>query len=235
MSGYDVDMAVTDDAILRIKEMIVSGALHPGDRLPPEKELGERLGVSRSSLREAVKALEVIRVLDVRRGDGTYVTSLEPRLLLEAMNFVVDLHTDQSVLEIFAVRRILEPAATGMAATRLNDEQLARLETLVDAADADGPIEALVEHDLAFHQAIVEGTGNEYLSRLVEAMQSGTQRARVWRGLTQHHAAERTIFEHRAILDALHLHDAELAAALALTHIAGIEQWLRDASEGAHA
>ncbi|WEG10003.1 FadR/GntR family transcriptional regulator [Microbacterium horticulturae] len=227
-------MAVTDDAILRIKEMIVSGELRPGDRLPPEKELGERLGVSRSSLREAVKALEVIRVLDVRRGDGTYVTSLEPRLLLEAMNFVVDLHSDQSVLEIFAVRRILEPAATAMAATRLDDEQLAGLEALLADTQSTGPIEALVEHDLAFHQAIVEGAGNEYLSRLVEAMQSGTQRARVWRGLTQHHAAERTIAEHRAILDALHEHDAELAAALALTHIAGIERWLREASEAAH-
>ena len=227
-------MAVTDDAILRIKEMIMTGELHPGDRLPPEKELGERLGVSRSSLREAVKALEVIRVLDVRRGDGTYVTSLEPRLLLEAMNFVVDLHTDQSVLEIFAVRRILEPAATGMAAGRLEADQLARLETLLAETDAAASIESLVEHDLAFHQAIVEGTGNEYLSRLVESMQSGTQRARVWRGLTQHHAAERTIAEHRAILDALHEHDAELASALALSHIAGIERWLREASEAAH-
>jgi len=227
-------MAVTDDAILRIKEMIMTGELHPGDRLPPEKELGERLGVSRSSLREAVKALEVIRVLDVRRGDGTYVTSLEPRLLLEAMNFVVDLHTDQSVLEIFAVRRILEPAATGMAAGRLDADQLARLETLLAETDAAASIESLVEHDLAFHQAIVEGTGNEYLSRLVESMQSGTQRARVWRGLTQHHAAERTIAEHRAILDALHEHDAELASALALSHIAGIERWLREASEAAH-
>ncbi len=232
-TGYDVGMAVTDDAILRIKEMIVSGELHPGDRLPPEKELGERLGVSRSSLREAVKALEVIRVLDVRRGDGTYVTSLEPRLLLEAMNFVVDLHTDTSVLEIFAVRRILEPAATGLAATHLTAEQLAGLETLMDAAHADDPIEALVEHDLAFHLAIVEGTGNEYLSRLVEAMQSGTHRARVWRGLTQHHAAQRTIAEHRAILDALQLRDAELASALTLAHIAGIEHWLRTASEQA--
>ena len=114
-------MAVTDEAILRIKEMIIAGELAPGDRLPPEKELSDRLGLSRSSLREAVKALEVIRVLDVRRGDGTYVTSLEPRLLLEAMSFVVDLHDDHSVLEIFAVRRILEPAAASLAAGRAGE------------------------------------------------------------------------------------------------------------------
>ena len=79
-------MAVTDEAIEKIKAMIVAGELAPGDRLPPEKELSERLGLSRNSMREAVKALEVIRVLDVRRGDGTYVTSLEPHLLLEAIS-----------------------------------------------------------------------------------------------------------------------------------------------------
>lgn len=101
-------MAVTDEAIEKIKAMIVSGELGPGDRLPPEKELAERLGLSRNSMREAVKALEVIRVLDVRRGDGTYVTSLEPHLLLEAITFVVDMHDDDSLLELFAVRRILE-------------------------------------------------------------------------------------------------------------------------------
>src|SRR5919201_994717 len=85
-------MAVTDEAIVRIKEMIVSGELRPGDRLPKESDLADRLGLSRNSLREAVKALSLIHVLDVRQGDGTYVTSLEPRLLLDAMTFVVEFH-----------------------------------------------------------------------------------------------------------------------------------------------
>src|SRR3954468_22683121 len=129
------DVAVTDEAILRIKEMILRGELAPGSRLPPEKELSERLGLSRSSMREAVKALEVIRVLDVRRGDGTYVTSLEPRLLLEAMSFVVDLHDDHSVLEIFAVRRILEPAASSLAARNATEPDLEKLREVVASVD----------------------------------------------------------------------------------------------------
>lgn len=223
-------MAVTDEAIQRIREMITSGDLGPGDRLPPEKELSERLGLSRNSLREAVKALEVIRVLDVRRGDGTYVTSLEPRLLLEAMSFVVDLHTDRSVLEIFGVRRILEPAAAGMAALRMDDEKAAALERLVDESDVGNGVEDLVRHDLAFHRAIVEASGNEYLSRLVESMSSGTVRARIWRGITQQGATDRTIAEHRAIVGALRRRDQHLAEALMLAHIAGIEDWLRAAS-----
>ena len=73
-------MALTDEAIDKIKGMITSGELGPGDRLPKEADLAERLGLSRNSLREAVKALSMIRVLDVRQGDGTYVTSLAQRV-----------------------------------------------------------------------------------------------------------------------------------------------------------
>ena len=78
-------MSVTTNAIDSIRAMIRSGELSPGERLPPEHELAERLGVSRGSLREAVRALSQIKVLDVRRGDGTYVTSLVPGELLSGM------------------------------------------------------------------------------------------------------------------------------------------------------
>lgn len=223
-------MAVTDDVILRIKDMIRTGELVPGDRLPPEKELGELLGASRNSLREAVKALEAIRVLDVRRGDGTYVTSLEPELLLEAMNFAADLHSDDSVLEMFAVRRMLEPQAAASAAHTMDAGMLDALSEEVDRVSVDTDIEALVQHDSDFHRAIVQATGNDYLSGLVESLSAHTVRARVWRGLTQGGAAERTIAEHRAIVRALAARDGELAAALMTAHIAGVESWLRDAS-----
>ncbi|HEV7849626.1 MAG TPA: FadR/GntR family transcriptional regulator [Mycetocola sp.] len=223
-------MAVTDAAILKIKEMILSGQLGPGDRLPPEKELSERLGLSRSSMREAVKALEVIRVLDVRRGDGTYVTSLEPRLLLEAMSFVVDLHDDSSILELFAVRRILEPAAVALAAARVTDAAVRDLRAQIDSVGHSTDVEGLVAHDLEFHRAIVGSAGNSYLASLIESLSSNTVRARIWRGLTQENSVGRTLAEHRAIVDALERGDAELAQALTLVHISGVEQWLRDAA-----
>ncbi len=222
-------MAVTDEAILKIKDMILTGELAPGDRLPPEQQLSERLGLSRSSLREAVKALEVIRVLDVRRGDGTYVTSLEPQLLLEAMSFVVDLHDDSSVLEIFAVRRILEPAAAALAAAAMTDATADALRAEMNAVDVSTSVEGLVEHDLVFHKLISDATGNGYLTSLIEGLSSRTVRARVWRGLTQESAVERTLTEHHAIVDALARKDAELARSLMTVHINGVEQWLRDA------
>jgi GntR family transcriptional repressor for pyruvate dehydrogenase complex len=221
-------VAVTDEAILRIKEMIVSGQMPPGSRLPPEKELSEALGLSRSSLREAVKALEVIRVLDVRRGDGTYVTSLEPRLLHEALTFVVDLHQDDSILEILAVRRMLEPQAAAAAAQRATAPALAAIAAAVEVAP-DADVEGLVAHDVEFHHAIAEAAGNAYLTSLLDSLSSHTVRARVWRGITEGGSVARTIDEHRAILAAVEDHDAELAAALMVAHVSGVERWLRQA------
>ena len=220
-------MAVTDEAILKIKEMILLGELGPGDRLPPEKELSERLGLSRSSMREAVKALEVIRVLDVRRGDGTYVTSLEPRLLLEAMSFVIDLHDDSSILELLAVRRIIESAAAAMAARLITDEGIEDLRKQIASVDVSTSVEGLVAHDLEFHGAIVAAAGNSYMATLTESLSGRTARARIWRGLTQANSVSRTLAEHEAIVDAIASHDAQLAESLTVVHISGVEQWLR--------
>lgn len=222
-------MTVTDEAILKIKEMILDGRLRAGERLPPEKELSEQLGLSRSSLREAVKALEIIRVLDVRRGDGTYVTSLEPRLLSEAMAFIVDLHQDTSVLELFEVRRILEPAAASIAATRISGDQLALLRASMATVPIDTSVEDLVSHDLEFHRIIAHASGNSYLASLLDGLSSGTVRARVWRGLTEERAVARTVDEHAAIVEALARGDGELARALMTVHISGVETWLREA------
>lgn len=222
-------MAVTDEAIEKIKQMLVSGELGPGDRLPPEQELSTRLGLSRSSLREAVKALELLRILDVRRGDGTYVTSLEPRLLMEAASFVVDLHRDSSVLELFAVRRILEPAAVAMATERATQEDVARLRVLLDDVSDQTVVDDLVAHDLRFHHQLCALSGNDYLTSLLDSLSGKTVRARVWRGLTEDHAVQRTLTEHAAIVDAVAAGDADLARSLATAHIAGVERWLRTA------
>ncbi|WP_338694737.1 FadR/GntR family transcriptional regulator [Streptomyces sp. Q6] len=220
-------MAVTDEAIEKIKGMIVSGALRPGDRLPKETELAADLGLSRNSLREAVRALSLIRILDVRQGDGTYVTSLDPQLLLEALSFVVDFHRDDTVLEFLAVRRILEPAATALAATHIEAAQLDELTAQLDDLGPEPSVEELVAADLDFHRGIVRACGNSVLCSLLDGLSGPTTRARIWRGLTQEDAVGRTLREHRAILAALRDGDAEAARSWATVHIASVEQWLR--------
>ncbi|MFF9399415.1 MULTISPECIES: FadR/GntR family transcriptional regulator [unclassified Streptomyces] len=226
-------MTVTDEAIGKIKGMIVSGALRPGDRLPRESELAAELGLSRNSLREAVRALSLIRILDVRQGDGTYVTSLDPQVLLESLSFLVDFHRDDTVLEFLAVRRILEPAATAMAAARITEAQLDALDVALDGLGEAPSVEELVASDLEFHRGIVRASGNTVLCSLLDGLTGPTLRARVRRGLTQEDAIGRTLYEHRAILSALRDRDAEAARSWATVHVTGVEQWLRSTSREA--
>jgi GntR family transcriptional regulator, transcriptional repressor for pyruvate dehydrogenase complex len=222
-------VALTDEAIDKMKQMIISGRVRPGDKLPREADLAAELGLSRNSLREAVKALTLVNVLDVRQGDGTYVTSLAPSLLLEAISFIVDFHRDDTVLAFLEVRRILEPAAAALAATRMTDEDLAALGKVLEVVDATTPVEELVAADLEFHRQIAVGAGNPVLASLVDNMSAPTTRARIWRGMTEPRALERTLAEHRAIYNAILGRDADLAASWATVHIAGIESWLRAA------
>lgn len=219
-------MAVTDEAIEKIKSMITSGALRASDRLPREADLAAQLGLSRSSLREAVRALSLVNILEVRQGDGTYVTSLQPHRLLEALSFIVDFHRDDTVLEFLRVRRILEPAAVALAAERINREQADGLRALLDSLGPDPEADELVANDLEFHRRIAACSGNSVLGSLLDTISAPTTRARVWRGLTQAGTKERTLAEHHAILDALASHDPEVARSWATVHIAGVEQWL---------
>jgi DNA-binding FadR family transcriptional regulator len=220
-------MALTDDAIERIKEMIVSGELRAGDRLPKEADLADRLGLSRNSLREAVKALSLIRVLDVRQGDGTYVTSLQPEVLLDTVGFVIDFHRDDSVLHLLEVRRLLEPTATAMAARKMTDAEIAELAKVLEPIDATTGLDELIAADLEFHRRIAAGSGNPVLATLIDSLSAPTLRARVWRGMTQDGATVRTHEQHQAIQQAIANRQPEVAAAWAVVHIAGVEDWLR--------
>src|ERR1700746_171373 len=138
---------VTDEAIDSIRELIASGQWGPGTRLPREADLAKQLGVSRNSLGEAVRALSLPRVLEVRQGDGTYVSSLEPGELLEPTLSATHLLQGRTMLELFQVRRMLEPEAAALAALRADDDVLQdlrrELERMVAAGDrADELVEA---------------------------------------------------------------------------------------------
>jgi GntR family transcriptional regulator, transcriptional repressor for pyruvate dehydrogenase complex len=222
-------MSVTDQAIEQIKKMIVSGELGPGQRLPRESDLAAHLGLSRNSLREAVRALTLLRILDTRQGDGTYVTSLEPDILSEALSFLVDFQQDRTVLDLLEVRRLMEPAATAMAAQRITDEELAELERLLEEAAACSTVEQFVANDISFHRTIGSASGNVVLASLLDSLSGPTTRARIWRGVTQADAVERTQAEHRSIYYALSHRQPDVARAWATVHVAGVEAWLEAA------
>jgi GntR family transcriptional repressor for pyruvate dehydrogenase complex len=226
-------MALTDEAITKLRNMIQTGKLRPGSRLPPEHQLAVEMGLSRSGVREAVKVLESARVLDVRRGDGTYVTSLAPTLLLEGVGFAVELLQGETLLEVMEVRRLIEPAVTGIAALRITDdqlEQLAMILTRMQESAADP--EKLMEADVELHQLVTASTGNETLTSLLDGLSSRTARARVWRGIVEGNVTQNTLDEHRAIFTALRARDPFLATSAALMHVNTSESWLRTVLKG---
>ena len=218
---------LTEAAIQKVRHLIAAGELVPGQRLPPEPELAESLGTSRSTVREAVRALVTARVLDVRRGDGTFVTSLRPELLLAGIGAAADLLQGGFTLELLEVRRILEPAATRMAATRISDATLTELDACLHRMSAAGSQEELVQYDEDFHQLVAATAGNATLTSMLTGVSSRTTRGRAWRGIVDSGATERTISEHAAILSALRARDPQLADAAALLHVATTEAWFR--------
>jgi GntR family transcriptional repressor for pyruvate dehydrogenase complex len=207
--------------------MIAGGDLIPGSRLPPEPELATALGASRNTVREAVRGLVTAGVLDVRRGDGTFVTSLRPELLLEGIGAAAELMAEDFSLELVQVRRILEPAATALAAMRVDEGALAELESLLDSMRSAESDEALVEIDSDFHAVVAAASDNETLASMLAGVSVRTTRLRIWRGIVEDNAKAQTIAQHAEILRALRDGDPVLAEAAALVHVATTEASLR--------
>jgi DNA-binding FadR family transcriptional regulator len=217
-----------------IKRMITTGEIGPGSRLPIEKDLAVLLGVSRGSLREAVRALCIMGVLETRQGDGTYVTSLDSNLLLAPMGFMVDLQAPEHRHDLHTVRRILESEAASRAALYITDDQLAeaaeiiaRVDPLVMAGD-DLQHEAIMEADIAFHHVIAQGANNSALAALIDALANRTQRARLWLGLHDHGQVRASHGAHIAILGAIQAHHPDRARLLMGHHLLVIEAYVQD-------
>lgn len=230
-----ITIGVTGEAIEKIKGMIVSGVLQPGDRLPSEAGLADRLGLSRGSLREAVRALTAMRIVVARQGDGTYVCGLEPHLLLEALAFAADVSHGRTARQLLQVRRLLEPQVTALAAGRLTDDELLALRATLDRSATDIGIEEFVELDIEFHRAIADAVGNPVLSTLLGILSTHTQRLRIVRGALLRScpagtrtspAREQAHLEHEALWRALVDRDALRAAGAGTVHVAAVEDWL---------
>lgn len=224
---------LTEAAIRQIREMIATGDLIPGAKLPPETDLAAGLGASRNTVREAVRGLVTAGVLDVRRGDGTYVTSLRPELLLEGIGAAAELMAEDFSLELVQVRRILEPAATAMAALKVDEETLNELQMLLDRMRAAESDEVLVEIDSDFHAVVAAASGNATLASMLAGVSVKTTRLRIWRGIVEDEAKAQTIAQHAEILRALRDGDPVLGEAAALVHVATTEASLRRMIENA--
>ena len=229
-------MSITDTAIARLRDMILAGEPPPGSRLPPEQELAAQLGISRGSMREAVRALSYLGLVNVRRGDGTYVTGLEPSQMLEGVRFAAEAARDGTVLDVMEVRSLLEPGAASLAAMRISQPELTELRMHLERMrSAIGDPVRLVEHDAAFHDCIARATSNEWLAALLRGLAAPTIQARRIRAEVQNEVPAATIEQHEQILSAIEEGKPELARATALIHVEQTYRGLRallNASEG---
>lgn len=212
-------MSVTTRAIDSIREMISSGELSPGDRLPPEGELAERLGVSRGSLREAVRALSQINVLDVRRGDGTYVKSLAPNELLSGLVLALELMQTEGLEEVLEVRRLLLPSAAALAAQRATDDQIAAMHGVVDELETEIDQDEIERLNRRFTALLGDATGNETLALFLRALHmKGTHVRRAW--LTADPVRREMGFAHQQmLLAAIERRDGDMARSVSTVQI----------------
>ncbi|GAA0990289.1 FadR/GntR family transcriptional regulator [Subtercola frigoramans] len=226
-------LSQTDVVVFGIKQMILDGELTPGARLPIEKDLAPRLNVSRGSLREGVRALSIMGVLETRQGAGTFVTALDPSLLLAPMGFVVDLQHAAGIENVHTVRRILETAAAGRAVSQMTQSQLDEASRILDRSEvaiSSDPIdhETALDCDIEFHRLISANSGNAVLAALIEALSSRTVRGRLWRAIADENALFVTLAEHRAILASIAKRDPEAAQLRMGAHLLAVEEFLAE-------
>ncbi|MCY4422429.1 MAG: FCD domain-containing protein [Acidimicrobiaceae bacterium] len=219
--------SATDRTIEGIVALIGAGELAAATRLPPESELAALMGVSRGSLREAVRVLAYLGIVDVRVGDGTYVTDLDGANLLRGFDLLGQVANEKTALEIFEIRRVLESAAAAMAASRITDEQLSEMEAHLKQMRSEKDAERFVRLDIQFHDLIASATGNVSLRMLGASFSARTQRARLMRGQNLAGILSRSTIEHDDIFRHIRNREPVLAAAAATSHIANVENWLR--------
>ncbi|QCP00067.1 FadR family transcriptional regulator [Arthrobacter sp. 24S4-2] len=222
----------TDHVVASILAMVDEGRLSAGDRLPIEKDLAELVGVSRSSLREGVRALAVLGVLETRQGDGTYVTSLDASKLLGPLTLFANRQMAAEPSQLIHVRRVLEAESASLAARRVTDRQVEQMSSLLARVDAllDGDIDetsvsAIIDVDTEFHRSIASASGNPLLGALVDSLAGRTYRTRVWRAMTEQGATATTQAEHRGILEAIRRRDPDRARLRMHAHLLAVEDF----------
>jgi DNA-binding FadR family transcriptional regulator len=215
--------ALPDQIAARLVALITERRLKAGDRLPPERELAASMGVSRSSLREALRALTMMGVTEMRHGDGTYVSSLEPAALMRPVGLVLSL-SDAGLAELFEARKLVEPGLAALAAARISADDAREL---VERAETSAAVlddaEAFMWADIELHALIARAASNAVLSRLLDSVTSMGIASRRRTGRLADVRAQSTR-DHREIAAAIAAHDAGAASAAMLRHLKNVER-----------
>jgi GntR family transcriptional repressor for pyruvate dehydrogenase complex len=212
----------------KLLSYLLSGEIQPGSKIPGERHLAEALGVGRSSVREAIKSLSLLGLLEVRQGDGTYLSRSGSDLLPRVIEWGL-LLDEPNIADLLEARSAIEVIAAGLAAERADEEQIAAIRRRLDAMRTAGTnVDAYVEADIAFHLEVAQSSGNEVYASLVTSLRS---LLRIWADRVLHHAGEThtSLAMHEPIVKAIAAKDADAARNAMQAHMDRAHRRLRQA------
>jgi GntR family transcriptional regulator, transcriptional repressor for pyruvate dehydrogenase complex len=216
-----------EQIVQQVEESILSGQLKPGDQLPAERDLAQRFGVSRTAVREAVKALREKGLVEAYSGRGTFVTNGTSQAIRQSLDLMIRINQQEGSANLAELRQVLEPEIAGLAALRIEEQLLSTMREAVAVMERNlHDPGAYVEADLDFHLALAEAVGNPLILSLLDSI-VGLLREQRSRIFEVDGGPERGQFHHKRILAAIERREPEAAREAMRAHL---QQVLQDSS-----
>lgn len=219
-----------EQIVQQIEKSIADGALKPGDQLPPEREMAQQFGVSRTAVREAVKALREKGLVEAYTGRGTFVVNGTSQLMRQSFDFLMKMgEVEDGFRNLAELRSILEPEIVMLAAERADEADISGMREAVNVMEATHDADAFVEADLDFHLALAEAAGNPLILSLIDSIVGLLREQRIRIFNVDH--ARRGQFHHKRILAAIENHDPDKARKAMRAHLEQIAEDSQTASK----
>jgi len=213
-----------EQIVSQIEQRIEAGDLKVGDQLPSEHELAEQFAVSRTAVREAVKALRQKGLVEIRPGRGTFITNGTSDTIRNSLGMLMKFGAMKGSGNLVEVREILEPEIAALAATRITDEYIATMQDAVKIMDtALDNVEVFIEADLDFHLALADGTQNPFIPILMDSIIDLLREQRKRISLAKG-GLERGQFHHKRILEAVTRRDPQAARQAMHDHLQQVRE-----------
>jgi GntR family transcriptional repressor for pyruvate dehydrogenase complex len=213
-----------EQIVQQIEESVLNGSLKPGDQLPAERDLAQRLGVSRTAVREAVKTLREKGLVEAYSGRGTFITDGTSQAARQSFDLMVKIGQQEGSPHLAELRLILEPGIAALAAARVHEDDLAAMREAVAVMDrAQKDPAAYIEADLDFHLALAEAVANPLILSLIDSIVGLLREQRI-RIFNVEGGPQRGQVHHKRILDAMERRDPEMARAAMRAHLEQVRQ-----------
>ena len=221
-----------EQIVQQIEDSVLNGTLKEGDQLPAERELAQQFGVSRTAVREAIKALHEKGLVDAFPGRGTFITSGNSNSMRQSLDRILKSGQPDGAAHLVEIREILEPEIAALAAARADDQDLATMREAVSVMDnARHDVDAYIEADLDFHLALAEAAGNPFILSLIDSIVGLLREQRV-RIFYVHDGPERGQVHHKRILDAMERRDPRGAREAMQAHLQQVREDSRKSPAG---